>query len=130
VTLVGDPLRERREALVEPDVGPDGRRHVVTEPLVGDLVDDGRGIRRPVVLHPRLRLQRVADLGRVIDDDAAARERIRAVELREEVDDRRLRGQAVDGALGDLLGIDRVVERQAAGPARPQLNTPLVAVAR
>src|SRR5215211_1372961 len=36
-----DPLREGREALVEPDVGPALRCHRVAEPLVRDLVDHG-----------------------------------------------------------------------------------------
>ena len=100
-----DPLGPGREALVQPDVRPDSRRHRVAEPHVRDLVDH-RGLAGDAPVHrARLGLERVEDVRRPVHITPPALERVRAVELGEEVDDRPLRLEPLPGQLGvGILG--------------------------
>ena len=101
-----------------------GKRHRVAEPLVRDLVDDRGGRGDPAVVGLGLALERVADLGRPVDDAASRAERIRRRrDRREERDDLRLRPRDArrrdrDSAVGPgrrVRRVDGVVDRHAVG---------------
>src|SRR5262249_55548387 len=90
VALVVDPLGEGGEALVEPDVGPRGRGDRVAEPLVPELVNDRRDVRDVPVVGAGLRLERVPDGGRRVEDPSRRAKGVGAVEVGQEADDLRL----------------------------------------
>ena len=74
------------EALVQPDVRPLGQGDRVAEPHVGDLVHERRLVGDVGEVRLRLRLERVANELRRVDDRADGVERVRAVEQRVELD--------------------------------------------
>ena len=112
LVLAPDPLRPRGEALVQPDVRPHRERDRVAEPHVRELVHERRLVRHPVEVRLRLRLERVADDLRVVDDRADRVERVGAVDRR--VEGERLRDQPQDVPLRQRR-VDRDVVRHAAG---------------
>ena len=110
------PLGPGREALVQPDVGPALEADRVAEPLVGGLVDDRGAVGRERVDRPRLRLQRVLEVGDV-DHRAGRGERIGPVDVGLPADDLR---QRVDRR-PRLLHQPRVDQR----PGRQLADVPL-----
>jgi hypothetical protein len=93
--------------------GPPAQGHGVAEPLVRELVDERRLVGHEREVGLGLALERVADVGRVVDDRAGRVERVRAVERAEEAHDV---GHLVEQR-PELRGerrVDRVVDRDVA----------------